>query len=200
MRISRSTKPLTRFYSLCNCVLQEVDQAKYLGVNISRELQWSGHITSTTGKANSSLAFLRRNLKNCPQKLKEIAYISLVRSVLEYSSSIWDPYHAKDISSIERIQRRAARFVKSDYLTTSSVTAMINDLGWKDLAHRRRVFQDSAGPGQVGLNPRPMRTHPIRVNTPPGGLRITPQDKTDGRTDDRWCSNYIWVIHNSIAY
>ena len=54
------------------------------------------------------------------------------------SSSIWDPYHAKDISSIERIQRRAARFVKSDYLTTSSVTAMINDLGWKDLAHRRR--------------------------------------------------------------
>ena len=41
-----------------------------------------------------------------------------------------------------------------------------------------RVLQDSAGPGQVGLTPRPMRTHPIRVNTPPGGLRITPQDKT----------------------
>ena len=100
MRISRSTKPLTRFYSLCNCGLQEVDQAKYLEANITRELQWSGHITSTTGKANSSLAFLRRNLKNCPQKLKEMAYISLVRSVLEYSSSIWDPYHAKDISSI----------------------------------------------------------------------------------------------------
>ena len=138
MRISRSTKPLIRFYSLCNCVLQEVDQAKYLGVNITRELQWSGHITSTTGKANSSLAFLGRNLKDCPQKLKEMAYISLVRSVLEYSSSIWDPCHAKDISSIERIQRRAARFVKSDYRTTSSVTAMINDLGWKDLAHRRR--------------------------------------------------------------
>ena len=66
-----------------------------------------------------------------------MAYISLVQSVLEYSSSIWDPYHAKDISSIERIQRRAGRFVKSDYRTTSSVTAMINDLGWKDLAHRR---------------------------------------------------------------
>ena len=70
-----------------------------------------------------------------------MTYISLVRSVLGNSSSIWDPYHAKDISSIERIQRRAARFVKFDYRSTSSVTAMINDLGWKDLAHRRRELR-----------------------------------------------------------
>ena len=40
------------------------------------------------------------------------------------------------------------------------------------------VLQDSAGPGQVGLNPRPMHTHPICVITPPGGLQIMPQDKT----------------------
>ena len=102
--ISCSNKTLTHFYSLCNCVLQDVDQAKYRGVNITMELQWSGHITSTTGKANSSLAFLRRNLKKCRQKLKEMAYISLVQTVLEYSSSKWDSYHAKDISSIELIQ------------------------------------------------------------------------------------------------
>ena len=138
LRISCSTKPLTRFYSLCRCVLQEVDQAKYLGVNITKEPQWSGHFTLTTGKANSSLAFLRRNPKNCPQKLKEMAYIFLVRSVLEYSSSIWDPYHGKDSSSIELIQRCAVRFVKSDYRTTSSVTGVLNGLGWKDLTHCRR--------------------------------------------------------------
>ena len=67
MRISHSTKPLTRFYSLCNCILQEVDQVEYLGVSITKELQWSGHITSTTAKANASQGFLRRSLKNCPQ-------------------------------------------------------------------------------------------------------------------------------------
>ena len=123
-------------YSLCNCVQQEVNEAKYLQ-NITKELQWSGHSTSTTGKANSDLTFLRHNLKNCPQKLKEMVYITLVPSVLEYSSSIWDPYRAKDISSIERIQWRAARFVKSYYRTTNSVTTMLNDLGWKDLAYCR---------------------------------------------------------------
>ena len=30
-------------------------------------------------KANSTLGFLRRNLRRCPAKLKESAYISLVR-------------------------------------------------------------------------------------------------------------------------
>ena len=66
-----------------------------------------------------------------------MAYISLVRSVPEYSSTIWDPYNTKDISSIERIQWRAACFVKSDYRTTSSVVAMLIDLDWKDLGHRK---------------------------------------------------------------
>ena len=59
MRISHSTKLLTCLYSLYNHFLQEVNQAKYLGVNITKELQWSGHITSTTDKANSFLGFLR---------------------------------------------------------------------------------------------------------------------------------------------
>ena len=39
---------------------------------------------------------------------------------------------------IERIQRRAARFVCNDYSYYSSVTAMISTLGWTDLASRRR--------------------------------------------------------------
>ncbi len=38
---------------------------------------------------------------------------------------------------IERVQRRAARFVKSRYGRFSSVTEMIDDLGWPPLAVRR---------------------------------------------------------------
>ena len=44
----------------------------------------------------------------------------------------------KDIDAIEKVQRRAARFVKSDYGMTSSVTSMLADLGWNSLANRRR--------------------------------------------------------------
>ena len=35
--------------------------------------------------------FLRRNLSACSQDVKESAYKGLVRPVLEYGSSVWDP-------------------------------------------------------------------------------------------------------------
>ena len=84
---------------------------------------------------NSSLktsrpGFIRRNLIKCDKKFKETDYISLVRSVLDYSSTIWDLYHPKDINRIENIQRRAAIFVQGDYKRTSSVTSTMDELDW----------------------------------------------------------------------
>ena len=48
------------------------------------------------------------------------------------------PTPTKDIDRIENVQRRAARFIYSDYKRTSSVTAMMNELGWKPLNERRK--------------------------------------------------------------
>ena len=51
-------------------------------------------------KANSTVRFLRRYLEMCPTDCRKTAYISLVRSVLDYGSIIWDPYLAKDIEKV----------------------------------------------------------------------------------------------------
>ena len=32
------------------------------------------------------------NLKGCPKKLRDTAYISLIRPALEYSCSVWHPH------------------------------------------------------------------------------------------------------------
>ncbi|KAK6167720.1 hypothetical protein SNE40_021683 [Patella caerulea] len=103
--VSRSKKPNTYIYQLCDTILEEVDNNPYLGVIISNSLKWSKHINKTVNKAHSTLGFLRHNLRKCPRSLKITAYQSLVRSVLEYCSSIWDPHSQTDILSLEKIRR-----------------------------------------------------------------------------------------------
>ena len=79
MNIARTRNHFTRNYSLNNHILQTVTREKYLGITISNDLNWSTHINTITNKSNSKLGFLRRNLSRCPQKLRETAYLSLVR-------------------------------------------------------------------------------------------------------------------------
>jgi len=76
----------TYLYNLRGHILSSVQiakKAKYLGITLTDELSWSSHVHSIHSRANSTLGFLRRNLRRCPAKLKETAYITLVRSTLE---------------------------------------------------------------------------------------------------------------------
>ena len=67
MRVSRFHKPLQHFYSLGNEILQEVSDAKYLGIQIDNKLDWNKHISTVAARGQSNLAFLNRNLKGCPK-------------------------------------------------------------------------------------------------------------------------------------
>jgi len=56
---------------------KDVDSIKYLGINLTLDFLWNKHIDNTVNKANSSLAFLRRNLQITSQ-LKMISYTSII--------------------------------------------------------------------------------------------------------------------------
>ena len=47
------------------------------------------------------------------------------------------PLYQDDIYKIEMVQRRAARWVLGDYLSYSSVSDMLEKLGWRTLEQRR---------------------------------------------------------------
>ena len=85
------------------------------------------------------LGMMKRNLWNCPKKVKEIAYTTIVCPKLEYVCAAWDPYLQKDIASLERVQRKAARFCSNNYHPTASVTDMLHELGWTTLELRRTM-------------------------------------------------------------
>ena len=135
--ISRKRNKIRHQYTLGNTPLELVSSAKYLGVTITSDLKWNQHVSNVVNKANSTLGFLRRNLQINNPALKAIAYKALVRPLVEYASTVWDPHSQNLVHQIEMVQRRAARFCLRRYHNTSSVEGMLRELQWTSLQQRR---------------------------------------------------------------
>ena len=108
----------------------ELYSVKYLGDTIEQKLSWNEHIGNVVKKANSSTAFLRRNLQVPQAHINANVYKTLVRPQVEYASIVWDPFTQANIDKIEMVQRRAACYVQNNYSRYASVNDMISKLGW----------------------------------------------------------------------
>ena len=96
-------------YTLHGHRLKHVERTKYLGVTITRDFRWNLHIDNITSKANNTLNFLRRNINVKDQSIKDQAYKSLVKPILEYSSTVWDPDSNVLRTRLEKVQRRGSK-------------------------------------------------------------------------------------------
>ena len=90
------------------------------------------HIDRISKKANSILGFLRRNLRSCKEDTKANDYFTMVRSNLEYCSSVWNPHHNDQVHKVEMVQR---------YRNTNSVSSMLNHLQRESLEAMRSKIQ-----------------------------------------------------------
>ena len=62
-----------------------------------------------------------------------------MRPILQYGSSVLDPYTDKLQEELEKVQNRAARFVTRNYVyETGSMTDIIGQLKWDSLKKRRK--------------------------------------------------------------
>jgi len=69
-----------------------------------------------------------RILRKRNSNTKSLAYMSLVRPILEYGAACWDPYREGQISALDRVQKKAAKFAHST-----------NSPNWETLASRRKL-------------------------------------------------------------
>jgi len=69
-----------------------------------------------------------RILKKGKSNTKSLAYMSFVRPILEYGAACWDPYREGQISALDRVQKKAAKFVRHK-----------NGQNWGTLVSRRRL-------------------------------------------------------------
>ena len=99
-------------------------------------------------KPIGTLVFLRRNLFSCPQDVREAAYKGLLRPILEYGSSVWDPhYEGLILDDLEKVQKRAARFVTRNYTyEKGSMTGILKKLKWESSGGFRRGSGGSLEP------------------------------------------------------
>ena len=64
-------------------------------------------------------------------------YCALVRSQLEYGSVVWSPFTARNITKLERVQRRTTKFILK---TEDDYEVRISKLNLLPLEHRRFLF------------------------------------------------------------
>ena len=73
--------------------------------------------------------------------MKEAAYKTLVRPILGYGSTVWDPHWNGLNDELENEQKRAARFVMRNYsYETGSMTGIHEELKWEP---RQKRWKDN---------------------------------------------------------
>ena len=114
---TRSKRPIQTSYTMHGQVLDSVDSARYLGVDIASDLNCTKHVNQITANASISLGYLKGNILTKHSGIREAAFKTVVRPQLEYASTVWSPYTKQDINKIEMVQRRAVRWTLNSYST-----------------------------------------------------------------------------------
>ena len=94
-------------------VLEEHVVEKDLGVYVDNALSFKEHVIRSTAKANKVVGIIRRTFDFLTDDLLVLLYKSLVRPLLEYGHSVWQPQHKTLCSDVEGVQRRATKLLAS---------------------------------------------------------------------------------------
>jgi ribonuclease P/MRP protein subunit RPP40 len=122
-------------YSLSGTDLQVVDEERDLGVIVQNDLKVSLQCTKVVNTANRVLGMIYRSFTSRSKDILLLLYKSLVRPHLEYCVQAWRPHLVKDISIIEKVQRRATRMI--DGFRALSYEQRLSELNLTTLETRR---------------------------------------------------------------
>ena len=117
-------------------VLAESEMEKDLGVLIDKELTFKNHIHQATAKANKILGVIRRSFDFLTPAVFVQLYKSLVRPILEYGHTVWQPRHKTLSCELEDVQRRATKLIAS--LKDKQYPERLTALHLPSLEHRRQ--------------------------------------------------------------
>lgn len=134
-------------YFINNEPLQRVDNIKDLGILLDTKLNFNLHYDSIISKSHAMLGFIKRRASEFNNVwVTKTLYCSLVRSILEYGSVVWNPYHEVHSKRIESIQKKFLLFALNylfsprDFVNLPSYSYRLNLLNMKTLEGRRALL------------------------------------------------------------
>ena len=120
-----------------------------LGIWITTDLTWNKQVLEQSAKTNK-LGYVRRNTK-----VRRSIYLTFVRPQLVYATQIWAPQSIQLINKIEKIQRRASKFMlKLPFSTTISYSSRLQSLSllplccWHEYLDHGLLLQTDQWPSQ----------------------------------------------------
>ena len=108
---------------------------KDLGVVVDSQLNFKDHISQATTKANRILGVIRRSFDHLTDHTFVQLYKALVRPILEYGHSVWQPVLQTLQQDIEDVQRRATKLI--GHLKDKPYPEPLSILKLPSLEHRR---------------------------------------------------------------
>jgi hypothetical protein len=110
--LKRNNDPTEYLYRMNNNLLPHTDNAPDLGLTITQTFSWNQHINTVTNKALKRMWFLVWTLGfNAPQQAKLTTYLTIVRSILEYCTQVWNPTTKENIKQLESVQRKSTNYI-----------------------------------------------------------------------------------------
>ena len=130
--------PKHTYHLKCEVLEEVYTAAVYLGISNSKDLTRHDQVHKAAMKSNWALCFITGNIHTASRSTKERAYQALVRPVVEYRVTAWDPHQKYLMNTVEMVQRRAAQYVTNNYdFNRASITSMLQELKWVTLEQKR---------------------------------------------------------------
>ena len=120
--------------------LDKITSTKLLGMIIDENLNFNQHIDFLIKKTSPKIALLKRLRHILPLESLNKIYHATVQPHIDYCLTVWGNSSKQNLSSIQKLQNRAARAITGNYDYTTSVSGLIKQLSWMNIHQRLSYF------------------------------------------------------------
>ena len=106
--------------------------AKYLGIQVDRNLNWKGHIKALCSKVSRAIGFLKHAKSFLPHATLKTLYTGIIEPHFRFCCSVWGNCGAIEKNQLQKLQNRAARILTNSRYDADA-RPLLNILGLKTI-------------------------------------------------------------------